>query len=97
MHARWYPDHGTQDLVPWYHCDLRDSCVCVPSSTATGASSSRLRLAAHHWCAQEQIGFDSLLLCTDADLAELGLRKGVRVKILGTMRGWAARELARLS
>ena len=79
---------------------LRSAC-CVyfflPGSTATGASSSRLRLAAHRWCAQEQIGFDSLLLCTDADLAELGLRKGVRVKILGTMRGWAARELAHLS
>ena len=48
------------------------------------------------WRTQEQIGFDALLLCDDADLAELGLRKGVRVKILGTMRGWAARELARL-
>ena len=49
--------------------------------------------------AQEQIGFDALLLCTDADLVELGLRKGVRVrvKILGTMRGWAARELVHLS
>ena len=47
--------------------------------------------------AQEQIGFDVLLLCSDADLAELGLRKGVRVKILGTMRGWAVQELAQLS
>ena len=46
--------------------------------------------------AQEQIGFDALLLCDDADLKELGLRKGVRVKILGAMRGWAADELARL-
>ena len=47
-------------------------------------------------CVQEEIGFDALLLCNDADLAGLGLRKGVRVKILGTMRGWAATELARL-
>ena len=46
--------------------------------------------------AQEQIGFDALLLCDDADLKELGLRKGVRVKILGAMRSWAADELARL-
>ena len=46
---------------------------------------------------QEQVGFDALLLCEDADLKELGLRKGARVKILGTMRGWAASELARLS
>ena len=34
--------------------------------------------------------------CDDFDLKELGLRKGVRLKILGTMRGWAAGELARL-
>ena len=46
--------------------------------------------------AQEQIGFDALLMCDDADLKGLGLRKGVRVKILGAMRGWAATELARL-
>ena len=50
--------------------------------------------------AQEQIGFDALLLCDDADLKELGLRKArgkdVCVKILGAMRGWAADELARL-
>ena len=47
---------------------------------------------------QEQIGFAALLLCDDADLKELGLRnlKGVRFKILGAMRGWAADELARL-
>ena len=51
---------------------------------------------AHCRRAQEQIGFDALLLCKDADLKELGLRKGVRVKILGTMHGWAAEELARL-
>ena len=49
-----------------------------------------------HRRAQEQIGFDALLLCDDADLKELGLRKGVRVKILGVMRGWAASEMARL-
>ena len=46
---------------------------------------------------QEEIGFDALLMCTDADLAGLGLRKGVRVKILAAMRGWAANELAHLS
>ena len=46
---------------------------------------------------QEEIGFDALLLCNDADLAGLGLRKGVRVKVLGAMRGWAANELAHLS
>ena len=45
---------------------------------------------------QERVGFDALLLCEDADLKELGLRKGVRVKILGRMRGWAAGELAQL-
>ena len=45
---------------------------------------------------QELIGFDTLLLCGDDDLKQLGLRKGVRVKILGVMRGWAAGELARL-
>ena len=65
--------------------------------TATGDQ----RLAPKPCCAslvaQEQIGFDVLLLCSDADLAELGLRKGVRVKILGTMRGWAVQELAQLS
>ena len=72
-------------------------CSGTLLSTGTGVSSSRLRLAAHRWCAQEQIGFDALLLCDDADLKELGLRKGVRVKILGTMRSWAARELARLT
>ena len=55
------------------------------------------RLALRLYCrAQEQVGFDALLLCDDADLKELGLRKGVRVKILGVMRGWAASELARL-
>ena len=59
------------------------------------ASVSRLALLLCCW-AQEQVGFDVLLLCEDADLKELGLRKGVRVKILGTMRGWAAGELARL-
>ena len=31
-------------------------------------------------------------MCDDADLKELSLRKGVRVKILG----WAADQLARL-
>ena len=36
-------------------------------------------------------------MCDDADLKELGLRKGARVKILGAMRGWAADELARLT
>ena len=56
-----------------------------------------LCLAAHRLWAQEQIGFDALLLCNDADLAGLGLRKGVRVKILGSMRGWAAHELAHLT
>ena len=35
-------------------------------------------------------------MCDDADLKELGLRKGVRVKIMGTMRSWAADQLARL-
>ena len=45
---------------------------------------------------QEQVGFDVLLMCDDGDLKELGLRKGVRVKILGTISGWAAGELARL-
>ena len=34
-------------------------------------------------------------MCDDADLKELGLRKGVRVKILGAMRDWAADQLAR--
>ena len=42
--------------------------------------------------AQEQIGFDALLLCDDADLKELGLRKGARVKILSVMRDWAASD-----
>ena len=55
------------------------------------------RAAARCPCrAQELIGFDALLMCDDADLKGLGLRKGVRVKILGVMRGWAASELARL-
>ena len=40
-----------------------------------------------HSRAKKQIGFDALLLCKDADLKELGLRKGVRVKILDTMHG----------
>ena len=52
--------------------------------------------AAAHCRPQELIGFDALLLCDDADLKGLGVRKGVRVKILGVMRGWAATELARL-
>ena len=66
--------------------------MCPPSACSR---LSRLALPLH--CrAQEQVGFDALLLCEDADLKELGLRKGVRVKILGTMRGWAAGELARL-
>ena len=66
--------------------------MCPPSAC------SRLSCLALPLCcrAQEQVGFDALLLCEDADLKELGLRKGVRVKILGTMRGWAAGELARL-
>ena len=63
----------------------RPSCPALPCALTQ-------RLAE----AQEQIGFDALLLCDDADLKELGLRKGVRVKILGAMRGWAADELARL-
>ena len=50
-----------------------------------------------HGRSQELIGFNTLLMCDDADLRELGLRKGVRVTILGAMRGWAAAELARLS
>ena len=33
--------------------------------------------------AQEQIGFDALLMCDDADLKELGLREGVRVGQVG--------------
>ena len=65
--------------------------------TTTSASHQVLRLAVHRWWAQEQIGFDRLLMCSDADLAKLGLRIGVRVKILGKMRGWAASELAHLS
>ena len=68
--------------------------MCPPS-----ACSRLSRLALPLCCrTQEQVGFDALLLCEDADLKELGLRKGVRVrvKILGTMRGWAAGELARL-
>ena len=38
---------------------------------------------------QEEMGFDALLLCDNADLMELGLRKGARVKILSVMRDWA--------
>ena len=34
--------------------------------------------------AQEQIGFDALLVCDDADLKELGLREGVRVGQVGS-------------
>ena len=72
----------------------RTWCARVPGPTSlrvplTSRAAARRR-------AQEQIGFDALLLCDDADLKELGLRKGVRVKILGKMRGWAASELARL-
>ena len=70
--------------------------VLSPPPACSRLCLSRLAPALY-FRAQEQVGFDALLLCNDADLKELGLRKGVRVKILGTMRGWAASELARLS
>ena len=80
-----------------YHCDIACFlCVC-PAAQRRASQVHACAFAAHRCCAQEQIGFDALLLCDDADLKELGLRKGVRVKILGAMRGWAAEELARLS
>ena len=66
----------------------------VPTLLFSLDSVSRLALPPRR--AQEQIGFDALLLCDDADLKKLRLRKGLRVKILGMMRGWAATELARL-
>ena len=35
-------------------------------------------------------------MCDDADLKELGSRKGMRVNIRGAMCDWAADQLARL-
>ena len=76
---------------------LLEYCAAAQRSRRKALCALLLRRYASLYYAQEEIGFDALLLCNDADLAGLGLRKGVRVKILGAMRGWAADELARLS
>ena len=43
-----------------------------------------------------EMGFDALLLCTDADLAELDIKKGARLKIIGHAKRWATAELEKL-
>lgn len=37
---------------------------------------------------QHQINFDTLLLCEEQDLAQIGIAKGPRVKIMKTARSW---------